>query len=137
MRRVHRSWVCLVAAVLAAAGCKDSLTAPAMLGEWGGEHIALTVSLTGATVEYDCAHGSIDGPVVPDLRGVIDLTGIHVFEHGGPVQDGEIEDAHPARYRVWIDGDRMMLAVTLTDTGQSLGTFELWQGEQGRLVKCL
>jgi len=137
MRRILCPWSCLVAVVLATAGCEDGFGAPALLGEWGGEHIALSVSLTGATVEYDCAHGSIDGTIVPDWRGVIDLPGIHVFDHGGPVQDGEIEDAHPARYRVWIDGDRMTLTVTLTDTGQSLGTFELRQGEQGRLVKCL
>jgi hypothetical protein len=137
MRRKLCSCGYLVAVVLAGAGCKDSLTAPAMLGEWGGEHVALTVSLTGATIEYDCAHGSIDGPIVPDLRGVIDLTGMHVFEHGGPVQDGEIEDAHPARYRVWIDGHRMTLTVTLTDTAQSIGKFELRLGEPGMLMKCL
>src|SRR5437762_14101876 len=30
-------------------------------GTWGGQHIRLSVRADGAAVEFDCAHGTIDG----------------------------------------------------------------------------
>ncbi|HZF41490.1 MAG TPA: hypothetical protein VE715_21915, partial [Blastocatellia bacterium] len=44
-------------------------------GAWGGPHIRLAVSDSSATIEYDCAHGQIDGPLVTDRRGRFDLKG--------------------------------------------------------------
>ena len=119
------------------AGCDINVTAPEMVGEWGGEHISLTVSQTGSVVEYDCAHGTIDGSITPDSDGNFTLFGTHVREHGGPMREDEIPDEHPARYRGWTNGDSMWLTITLTDTGDSLGPYELRLGEQPQLFKCL
>jgi len=38
-------------------------------GTWGGTHVSLTVGESSATIEYDCAHGLIDGPLLTDRRG--------------------------------------------------------------------
>jgi hypothetical protein len=127
----------LPAVVLCTAGCAVNVTAPDMVGEWGGEHISISVSLTESTVEYDCAHGTIDGPIAPDHAGKFTLSGTHVREHGGPIREDEMPDQHPARYSGWSNGDRMTLTVTLLDTGETIGQYELRLGSLGRVLKCL
>lgn len=129
--------VSALAACLTAAACDIDVTAPEMVGEWGGEHISLTVSLSGSTLEYDCAHGTIEGSIEPDHNGDFVVTGVHVREHGGPIQEDEVPDEHPARYRGWTNGTRMTLSVILTDTGLEIGTYQLRLGQQAQLFKCL
>lgn len=118
-------------------GCGGFVTAPDLVGPWGGDHVALQVKTAGATLEYDCAHGTIDGPVMPGFDGSFDVRGTHVFEHGGPVGEDEPPDTHPARYVGWTDGATMTLEVILLDTGDFIGTFSLAFGEASRLFKCL
>ena len=105
-------------------------------GMWGGEHIRLEVAGRTASIEYDCAHGTITQPLALDRRGHFDARGTHVMEHGGPIRKDEQSDSRPARYTGWTDGKRMTLKVTLTDTDQVLGTFNLVHGERPRIVKC-
>jgi hypothetical protein len=120
----------------ASATCGSSLTGPVKPGNWGGEHIGLVVAQSAATVEYDCAHGSIDEPLVA-AEGRFSALGTHTREHGGPVREGEPADTHPARYEGRIDADKMTLDVTLTDSGEKLGTFTLLRGQSPRVFKCL
>lgn len=131
----------LVLSVLAccsvATTCGVDVTAPEMVGEWGGEHISLSVSLSQSTLEYDCAHGTIEESIEPDGDGNFTVAGIHVLEHGGPIQQDQVPDEHPARYEGWTNGDRMTLTVILTDTGLEIGTYSLRLGEPARLFKCL
>lgn len=105
-------------------------------GLWGGEHISLNVTEQGAEVEYDCAHGSIDGKIIPDADGRFESTGTHVFERGGPVRMGESSDGSAAAYSGQISGDTMTLKVTETATKESVGTFTLTHGKTPRLRKC-
>jgi len=105
-------------------------------GEWGGQHIRINVGESSATIEYDCAHGTINGPLVIDRRGRFNLKGTHSREHGGPIREGENESSQPARYSGWTDGKRMTLTVTLTGARESVGTFNLTLGGSGRIFKC-
>ena len=105
-------------------------------GTWGGPHIRIVVDGKSATVEYDCAHGTIEGPLSIDGDGKFNFTGKHVRERGGPVRQGEAQNSYPAQYNGWTDGKKMTLAVTLLKTNEELGTFELTHGEEGRLWKC-
>ena len=105
-----------------------------LVGRWGGEHIALVLTDSGGSVEYDCAHGGIAGPVQP-VGGRFEVTGVHVREHGGPVRQGERPDTAPARYLGHIRGDRLDLRVVAGD--DTLGPFELRRGAEPRLFKCL
>jgi hypothetical protein len=108
----------------------------AQTGTWGGEHISLEVTEQGGTVEYDCAHGTIEGRIVPDAEGNFKLGGTHVREHGGPVRKGETEDSHPAIYKGQVKGDTMTLSVNESDTGESVGTFTLKLGREPHVTKC-
>jgi hypothetical protein len=106
-------------------------------GSWGAPHIRLTVGDSSATIEYDCAHGQIDGPLVIDSRGRFSLKGTHSPEHPGPVRDNEQSAGQPASYTGWTDGKKMTLTVTLAGQKEMIGTFSLTRGSQGRVFKCL
>jgi hypothetical protein len=104
------------------------------IGEWGGEHVRLTVADTGAKVEFDCGHGSLDGPLTLDADGRFDVKGSLVAE-GGPTRKDDAANARPARYSGHTDGKSMSLEVTL-EGGESGGTFSLARNGRAKLVKC-
>jgi hypothetical protein len=72
-----------------------------------------------------------------DGGGRFTVAGTHTPEHGGPVREDETLASRPARYAGRVDGNRMALTVTLSDTGETLGAFTLTRGSAGRLLKCL
>lgn len=117
-------------------GCAGSNCQADLVGVWGGEHIGMVVSDSSATIDYDCAHGTIDEPFNTE-NGEFEVRGIHVFEHGGPIRIDETPDQHPALYQGTIDGNVMTLKVTITDTGVEIGTFTLNFGGNPNVYKCL
>lgn len=127
----------VVAAALSAGACAEPAAGPLGAGQWGGEHIGLVVSSSGASLEYDCAHGTIDVPIEIQDGGEFLAAGTHTFEHGGPVRDGEAPDTHPAEYRGRVSGSTMNLMVTLTDTTLTVGQFTLVRGGSPIVFKCL
>lgn len=119
-------------------------------GAWGDFGVVLRVSATGAMIEYDCGHGSIDEPIKLNRAGRFDVRGTHEDETGGPATDISAVDesgasrpavpdanSHPARYVGSVKGHTLHLVVTLTDTRRIVGTFHLSQGMSPRLHKCL
>jgi hypothetical protein len=106
------------------------------VGAWGGDRVRMEVTSSGAVLDYDCAHGTIDQPIVLDAQGRFDVTGVHVFERGGPILD-QPEDKHPARYTGSSNGTTLTLIVTITDRNEVVGTYKLTYGQQGRVMKCL
>ncbi len=105
-------------------------------GDWGGQHIRLSVTNGSAHVEYDCANGTIAGPLKIDSRGRFSLRGVHTAEHGGPVRSDETQRGEPANYTGWTDGKKMTLTVTLVNSKTEIGTFQLTRGGAGRIFKC-
>lgn len=104
-------------------------------GDWGGQHVAFSVSEQGVAVEFDCAHGRIDGPLRLDRRGRFEAEGRYTQERPGPVRRGEDAEGRPARYHGAVRGRVMTLRVTVDD-GTELGPFSLALGGRGRVVKC-
>jgi hypothetical protein len=124
-------------ALLLTASCTEPLTSADLVGEWGGEHIALTVTAAGAVLEYDCASGTIDEPLKPGANGRFEARGTFVPGKGGPVVEGEEPVRHPALHQGTTDGETMTLQVTRLDTGESVGTFLLALGAPARVFRCL
>ena len=117
--------------------CGGSPTTPSTLaGTWGGDHITLSVG-DATHLELDCAHGDIAGPLTIDGRRQFSVTGTFVFEHGGPVRIDEPPDLHPARFSGSVTDNSMVLMISLTDSSQTIGTFSLRHGADGRVFKCL
>lgn len=106
------------------------------LGTWGGEHIRMVVSAKGASIEYDCAHGSISGRLALDAERKFKVTGAHMREGPGPIRMGVPRTSQPAVFSGQVNGDEMLLTVTLTDEKQPIGDFTLRRGSEGRLRKC-
>jgi hypothetical protein len=133
-RRVHAALITTLAYMVS---CSPTAPSRVTAGTWGGDHVRLDVTAVGATLEYDCAHGTIDEPLAPDRGGRFSATGTHVFEHGGPIRVDETPNRHPARYDGQVSGDTLQLTVTIVDTQQGLGVFTLRLAALSRLTKCL
>lgn len=105
-------------------------------GTWGGLHIRIEVGPRSATIEYDCAHGTIDGPFDIDSKGQFTWRGSYIREHGGPIRNDEKRNGRPAIYSGSIKDDTMTLTVKLSDTDEVLDTYTLQRGSSGRVFKC-
>ena len=127
----------MMVAGLGAAGCGTAPTPVIAPGPWGGMHLSMEVTATGARLEYDCASGVIEEPLRPDAEGRFTATGMHTPGHGGPIREGEIFPAVRARYDGQVKNDEMSLRVTLAETGVDVGVFQLRRGSSGLLVRCL
>jgi hypothetical protein len=115
-------------------------------GTWGGRGVRLDVGASGARLEFDCAHGRINGPFALDRAGRFEARGTYTRE-GGParvgadVPDGvrpadEGAETFEASYAGRVEAGKMTLSVTLSPGGARLGPFRLARGEQATLVKC-
>ena len=117
-------------------GCAGSNSQVIQPGTWGGEHIGMIVTDSSTTLDYDCAHGTIDEPIKTDEDGIFEAAGVHVFEKGGPIRLGEIPDKHPALYSGSIKGKEMTLIVRLTDSDVVIDTFSLGLELEPIIYKC-
>src|SRR5262245_27663765 len=115
-------------------GCAGAPSAPSMpTGLWGGDHISMTITESGAHLELDCAHGDIRSPLP---AASFTIPGTFVRERGGPIRVDDT-DSHPAMYSASISANTMSLTIRVTDSGETLGPFALVRGTAGRVVKCL
>lgn len=104
-------------------------------GTWGGKGIRLVITATGATLEFDCATGSIPAPVVLGPGGSFEALGAYTRQRAGPPEPaGTVPPAVPARYSGAVDGTEMQLTVNLTDT--TLGPYILVFGQPAALERC-
>lgn len=137
--RPVRRWTraaALAVVLLGSAACDDITSISISVSTWGGAHVGLVITASGGTVEYDCATGRIDEPIV--LRqGRFDVRGVHWPGQGGPIGVDTTVAPRPARYQGTVDRDRMTLRVTLTDTGLVLGPYTLIRGASPSVFKCL
>jgi hypothetical protein len=124
-----------VVLVVACAASLGVVPGAPLTGAWGGRGVSLNLTETGGTVEYDCAHGIVRTPLVPDDAGAVRATGVHVREHGGPIRDGEPVDSAAALYVGSVRAGTLTLRVVVgVDT---LGPFVLERGAAPQLFKCL
>jgi len=102
---------------------------------WGGQHVELEVTAEGATLEFDCASGTITKPVQLDAQGNFKITGTFIREHPGPVmRDGP--PPAPATYTGSIQNGTMKLSIASGPQNESQGEYVLVQGKPGRVMKC-
>jgi hypothetical protein len=105
-------------------------------GTWGATHIRIDVGQRSARIDYDCANGTIDGPLTFDSKGRFTWRGTHHREGPGPIREGQESHGSPATYTGSIKGDTMTLTITLSDTNEVVETYTLKRGSNGRVFKC-
>jgi hypothetical protein len=120
--------VAACAALVAGCAAIPPLGAP-VTGEWGGEHVHLTMTATGGTLEYDCAVGTIDGPFLPDADGAFSAVGTHTAGKGGVDTEGAALPTYRVRYAGAVRGARMKLHGRV-DNGVVLGPLSLRRGAE-------
>ena len=103
-------------------------------GVWGGLHVILEISSDSATLEFDCASGSIKDPILLDSTGYFDVVGSYNRQGPGPTRQGAKTESD-ARYSGMVNGDTMKLSVQLPGSAEIL-EFSLTHGKQGKITKC-
>jgi hypothetical protein len=106
-------------------------------GQWGGQHVGMEVNDSGAQLEFDCAHGRIDGAIALTESGRFEAKGTYTQERPGPRREDE-ENARVVRYSGRIDGKSMTLTI---DAGQNssdaIANYTLELGKTPVIRKCL
>ena len=121
----------VIAMLLAFAAARQSPTV------WGGDHVELQVASNSATVEFDCAHGTIDAALKADSNGHFEIAGTFTPERSGPVRGDDPPPTLPATYAGTIKEDAMSLRVTIkTEHAPPPTTYELIRGNRGNVRKC-
>jgi hypothetical protein len=137
MAKTLRAILLLATSAALAAFCSptaaDGANVPS--GTWAGEHIVLEVTAAGATVEFDCAHGTIAGALILDGAGRFDVAGSFTRESGGPTRQ-DSGRAEPARYSGSLKDSTLTVTVVLTESRDTVGVFTLKRGAAPRLIKC-
>jgi hypothetical protein len=129
-------WWTLGAASLLISACATLQGKPEhLVGLWGGAHAAVEFRGGLADVQFDCAAGTIDDPIVPGPDGKFLAKGTYRTGATGPIRVGQFFRSQPARY----SGDVVKTAMTLNvvlDDGTALGPFALTQGAPPQLTRC-
>ena len=120
----------VIASLLTLLGASQSPTI------WGGDHIEIQATAKGATVDFDCAQGTIDAAVEPDSKRHFEIAGTFTPESHGPVRE-DMSQTRAAKYTGTIKEDAMALRVTIAgaDAPPPM-TFELVRGQAGNVRKC-
>jgi len=105
-------------------------------GIWGGPNVHMDVTENGATLRFSCAHGKIEQPLTLDAEGHFSVKGTFVAEGMGPTREDNPPKSQPAVFKGVVHDSSMTLTVTVTDAKEEGGTFELTQGQSGRIRRC-
>jgi len=110
---------------------------PVPAGVWGGKGLQLTITETGATLDFGCDSGSITEPLLADASGAFVTHGTHIFGVGGPQQPGAPpRKQHKARYEGVREGDTIRVTIMLVDLKRNVGSFTLVLGRPASLERC-
>lgn len=106
------------------------------VGVWGGPDVEMEVTQQGATLEFDCAQGTISEPLSLDAAGKFLAKGTFQSQHGGPIRKDEPSRSVDVVYTGIVQGDTMRLEFSLGDDKESQEKFTLVRGQTGKLRKC-
>ena len=105
-------------------------------GNWGGQNVGMVVTNDGAQLRFSCARGSIEEPLALDTEGRFSAKGTFTAENPGPTREDNPPQNKAATYSGSIRDQKMTLSITLTETKEQVGTFDLEYGKTGRVFRC-
>src|SRR5688572_25600305 len=103
-------------------------------GDWGGRHVHLRLTEAGGTLDYDCAAGTIKGPLRLNEDGQFSAVGTHTPGQGGPEIEGRVSPTYRVQYAGTVRGKRMRLHGRVAN-GVVLGPYNLRLGAEPSIVR--
>ena len=100
---------------------------------WGGDHVRMDVTKSGAELDFDCATGTIT-EIVPEKDGPFTLKGTFTPQRSGPTR-GDGPRTVDATYSGTITGDTMTLRIAIAGQARA-AEYGLVRGRQGTVRKC-
>jgi hypothetical protein len=104
-------------------------------GQWGGQHVGMEVSDSGAHLEFDCARGRIAEPLMLNQSGVFDVKGTYSVERPGPRREDD-SNVRAVRYAGRVEGKSMTLAMQAEGVSDPIGRYTLEHGKTPLVKKC-
>ena len=98
---------------------------PVPEGKWGGHHVRLDVSESGAKFEFDCAHGRLSGPLKLQ-DGRFTATGTFVRERGRVTLE-DSERGQPVYFKGVVEGSRMTLTFSPMYCSEASSVASAWR----------
>ena len=120
-------------------GCLGDLFQPSPGDFYGSaDGIIMTITPSGAKLEWDCAAGAITEPFETAEDGSFDFEGTYTPGSGGPVNEDDPPRAQSARYfGTKFQLSRITLTVQVPESETMLGPYLLRLGQGVVLHRCL
>jgi hypothetical protein len=103
--------------------------------QWGTEHLSLRLTREGGRLDFDCAAGYFDGPLVTDPSGRFRVEGRYWPQSGIPLPPWEKPAVYPVVYEGKISGGAMDLEFSVENGPKR--TYRLEAQSQGVVFHCL
>jgi hypothetical protein len=122
--------VCIAGSALAQSGKSKKTVAS---GLWGGPHLRMEVTASGAELEFDCGTASISEPLTLDADNHFRASGSYKVGDFGPTR--EDARAQDAVFTGALDGDTLKMEMAVAGREQPQ-KFTLTRGREPKLFKC-
>jgi len=136
--------LCLGVAILLLSACATLEGKPQhVIGLWGGPHAGANFSGGLADLQFDCASGTIDDPIMITDVGPFSVKGTYRTGASGPIKVGQFFMSQDALFSGEIargaakDSPRVMTLSVALDDGTALGPFTLTEGAPPQVTRCL
>jgi len=103
-------------------------------GTWGGAHLRMEVSESGAELEFDCGSALISEPLALDANHNFHVAGSYKRGDFGPTREGEKTKSN-AIFTGSVEGNTLKLTMELNDQ-DTTQSFTLTKGHEPKLFKC-
>lgn len=106
-----------------------------LLGNWGGESIALVASDTQTTLNFDCGSGEISKKVILSANKFSEKgTYLQIF---GNIPVNFDAKPQPVLYEAVLSGDTLTLTMKSADGKTTMGTYVAKKGAFGKINRCM
>jgi hypothetical protein len=136
--------LCLGAATILLSACATLEGKPQhVIGLWGGPHAGASFSGGLADLQFDCASGTMDDPIMITDVGAFSVKGTYRTGASGPIRVGQFFKSQEALYSGQVargtakNSPRVMTLSVALEDGTALGPFTLTEGAPPQITRCL
>jgi hypothetical protein len=128
----------LIAALVLFGGCQGNgpheVLTEVPAGTWGGQGVVMLATDSSAGFRFNCASGSVDGPLALDAGGRFTWSG--TYTRMSPLPGSPPDPPHAATFYGTTDGLQLTMALTVPDLSLESAPLTLTLGDPGNLALC-